>query len=204
MKSILVPVEDHDRTENILSTALLFARIFGSRMTGFALAPATTPFLAADVVGASIIYEPLVEHNEERSAQARALFHAFMGREKVRAAGEGVEGPSWGWKDNVPPGDHMVGYLGRVYDITVVGRPGQQMSGPRALTLDAALFDSGRPVLIAPPERPQITRSPAVFSRISFVADSTTEPIVQSCVNPQRSRKASRIFDPRGVCTTSG
>jgi nucleotide-binding universal stress UspA family protein len=155
MKSILVPVEDHDRTETILATALLFARIFGSRMTGFALAPATTPFLAADVVGASIIYEPLVEHNEERSAQARAHFHSFMGREKIAPAAESVEGPSWSWKDNVPAGDHMVGYLGRVYDITVVGRAGQQMSGPRALTLDAALFESGRPVLIAPPEKPE-------------------------------------------------
>jgi nucleotide-binding universal stress UspA family protein len=154
MKSILVPVETHDRTETILSTAALLARIFASRITGFALAPATTPFLAADVVGASIIYEPLLEHNEEKSAEARALFQAFMLRENIPAAAGGVDGPSWNWKENVPAGDHMVGYLGRVYDITVVGRAGQQMSGPRALTLDAALFDSGRPVLIAPPEKP--------------------------------------------------
>jgi len=154
MKSILVPVEAHDRTETILSTALFFARIFSSRITGFALAPATTPFLAADVVGASIIYEPLVEHNEERSAEARRLFHSFMAGEKIPAADSVDGGPSWSWKENVPAGDHMVGYLGRVYDVTVVGRAGQQMSGPRALTLDAALFDSGRPVLIAPPEKP--------------------------------------------------
>jgi hypothetical protein len=98
MKSILVPVETHDRTETILSTAALLARIFASRITGFALAPATTPFLAADVVGASIIYEPLLEHNEDKSSLARALFDAFTVMESIPAAAGGVDGPSWNWK----------------------------------------------------------------------------------------------------------
>jgi nucleotide-binding universal stress UspA family protein len=154
MKSILVPVEDHNRIEATLETAVALARLFESRLTGFALAPATTPFLAADVVGASIIYEPLVEHEEERAGKARALFETFMTAHAVGRAGSEAAGPGWSWLENVPPGDHMVGHLGRVYDITVLGRPEQRLSGPRPLTLDAALFDSGRPVLIAPPEAP--------------------------------------------------
>ena len=144
MKSILVPVEDHDRTEAILSTAALFARLFGSHATGFALSPATTPFLAADVVGASILYEPLTEQTEQSAAAARGLFERFMTERKI----------AWDWREGIAPGDHMVGYLGRVFDVTVVGRPEQRISGPRPLTLDAALFDSGRPVLIAPPSAP--------------------------------------------------
>jgi nucleotide-binding universal stress UspA family protein len=144
MKSILVPVEDHDQMPSILSTAALFAGLFGSRLTGFALVPATTPFLAADVVGASILYEPLTEQNEQSAANARKLFETFMSERKT----------AWDWREGVAPGDHMVGYLGRVFDITAVGRPAQRLSGPRPLTLDAALFDSGRPVLIAPPTTP--------------------------------------------------
>ena len=154
MKSILVPVEDHDRTEAILSTAASFARLFGSRATGFALSPATTPFLAADVVGASILYEPLTEQSEQSAAAARLLFEKFMTERRV----------AWDWREGIAPGDHMVGYLGRVFDITVVGRPEQRISGPRPLTLDAALFDSGRPVLIAPPSAPASIGSNVVIA----------------------------------------
>jgi nucleotide-binding universal stress UspA family protein len=154
MKSILVPVEDHDRTDAILSATALFARLFGSRVTGFALSPATTPFLAADVVGASILYEPLTEQTEQNAAAARGALEKFMTAGTI----------GWDWRDGVAPGDHMVGYLGRVFDITVVGRPEQRVSGPRALTLDAALFDSGRPVLIAPPKAPASIGSNVVIA----------------------------------------
>lgn len=154
MKSILVPVEDHDRMEAILSAAALFARLFGSHATGFALAPATTPFLAADVVGASILYEPLTEMTEQSAAASRRLFEKFMTERKI----------PWDWRDGVAPGDHMVGYLGRVFDITVIGRPEQRVSGPRLLTMDAALFDSGRPVLIAPPVAPASIGSNVVIA----------------------------------------
>jgi len=153
MKTILVPVESHDRTEAILSTALAYAKNFASAITGFALAPATTPFLAADVIGASVIYEPLAEYSEESVHRARAAFERFMTERSVKRGTAG-EGPGWTWRSDVPPGDHMVGHLGRIFDITVVGRPEARVSGPRAATLDAALFDSGRPILIAPPTAP--------------------------------------------------
>ena len=42
--------------------------------------------------------------------------------------------------------------LSRVYDITVVGRPGVGRSEPRMTTLEAALFESGRPIMMAPPK----------------------------------------------------
>ena len=155
MKTILVPVETHDRTDSILSTALAFAGNFGSQVTGFALTPATTPFLAADVIGASVIYEPLAEYNEESSDKARQAFEAFMGRHSVPPTQAAKDGIGWTWKKDVPPGDHMVGILGRVFDITVVGRSEPRVSGPRSTTLDAALFDSGRPILIAPPNPPE-------------------------------------------------
>lgn len=154
MKSILVPVEVHDRTESILSTALAFAGNFDAQITGFALSPATTPFLAADVIGASVIYEPLAEYDEESSQKSRAAFEDFMKRHGVSKRADGIEGTTWSWKNDVPPGDHMTGILGRVFDITIVGRSEPRVKGPRATTLDAALFDSGRPILIAPPRPP--------------------------------------------------
>ena len=155
MKTVLVPVEAHDRTDSILSTALALAGNFGSQITGFALSPATTPFLAADVIGASVIYEPLAEYNEELDDKARQAFEGFMRTHAVPPRSAGKDGINWNWRKDVPPGDHMVGILGRVFDITVVGRSEPRVSGPRSTTLDAALFDSGRPILIAPPRPPE-------------------------------------------------
>lgn len=170
MKTILVPVESHDRTEAILTAALAYARNFASSITGFALAPATTPFLAADVIGASVIYEPLAEYNEESAQKARTAFERFMSGHSVRRGSAAGDGPAWTWRNDVPPGDHMVGHLGRIFDIIVVGRPEARVSGPRAATLDAALFDSGRPILIAPPEAPE-----TVGRRILIAWNRSTE-----------------------------
>src|SRR5271166_597449 len=55
------------------------------------------------------------------------------------------------WLEDTPEGDHFVGSYGRVFDVIVLGRPGRDPKGSRMTTLEAALFESGRPVLIAPP-----------------------------------------------------
>jgi nucleotide-binding universal stress UspA family protein len=50
-----------------------------------------------------------------------------------------------------------VGSHGRLFDVIVLGRPGHNPKGSRVATLEAALFKSGRPVLVAPPSpRPQM------------------------------------------------
>ena len=48
----------------------------------------------------------------------------------------------------------MVGSLGRVFDLIVVERPDKLVSLAEA-TLEDALFESGRPVLMAPPTPPK-------------------------------------------------
>ena len=57
----------------------------------------------------------------------------------------------------VVEGDDFVGSHGRLFDVIVLGRPGHTPKGSRMGTLEAALFESGRPVLVAPPSpRPQM------------------------------------------------
>ena len=53
----------------------------------------------------------------------------------------------------IRPGRQVVGVAqaGRVFDVIVLGKPGRDPKGPRMTTLEAGLFESGRPVLIAPP-----------------------------------------------------
>jgi len=44
----------------------------------------------------------------------------------------------------------------RLFDVCVLGRPGAERGDARMATAEAALFDSGRPILLAPPKAPAI------------------------------------------------
>jgi len=59
--------------------------------------------------------------------------------------------PKLSWQDTDPLDDIGLGSIARVHDLTVLGRPGNDDGGARMTTLESVLFDSGRPVLIAPP-----------------------------------------------------
>jgi nucleotide-binding universal stress UspA family protein len=154
-KTILVPIEQHDLMNSTLQTGLLLARKFDSYIEGFALRPELPAVFAVSDVGAVPIpaLDQDIAENEKRS---RNLFEKFMQEHGVPRAGD-AEALSSGWLDNAPQGDLFVGSHGRVFDVIVLGKPGRDPKGPRMTTLEAALFDSGRPVLIAPPVlRPQM------------------------------------------------
>ena len=154
MKAVLVPVEMHDRLRSVLETALLLARRFGSLLEGFALRPIMTEFVPVDMVGGlTWTQDDLVDPEEAR--RAREAFEAFMHEREVPVFAEGHEGPVHRWFDADSPGDAAVGECGRVFDLTVVGRPISGQIAPRMSTLEAALFESGRPILIAPPDPPR-------------------------------------------------
>ena len=150
-KTILVPIEQHDRMNATLETALLLARKFDSYIEGFALrVELATAFAVGDVAAVPIpALEQDIATNEQ---QSRALFENFMQTQGVRRGD--AKALSSGWLDNAPEGDHFVGSHGRVFDVIVLGRPGRDPGGPRMTTLEAGLFESGRPVLIAPPSPP--------------------------------------------------
>jgi nucleotide-binding universal stress UspA family protein len=151
-KTILVPVEQHDLMNSTLSAALLLARKFDSYIEGFALRVAMPSAFALGDVGPLPIpaLEQEIADNEKRS---RSLFEGFMQERGVPLAADS-KAPSSGWFENAPEGDHFVGSHGRVFDIVVLGKPGRDPKGPRMTTLEAGLFESGRPVLIAPASPP--------------------------------------------------
>jgi hypothetical protein len=149
-RTILVPIEQH--MNSTLKTALLLARKFDSYIEGFALRVAIPAAFALGDVGPLPIpaLEQEVAENEKRS---RSLFENFMQEQGVPCGGD-TKALSSAWLENAPEGDHFVGSHGRVFDVIVLSKPGRDPKGPRMTTLEAALFDSGRPVLIAPPLPP--------------------------------------------------
>ena len=149
-KTILVPIEQHDLMGATLDTALLLARKFDYYIEGFALRPVVAPVMAMDIGGAFPLAE-LQENDTKMTTEAKALFDAFMHKNNV-SRGDPKGGVGCGWFEGAPDGDQFVGSHGRVFDVTVLGRPGENAQSPRLSTYEACLFESGRPILLAPPK----------------------------------------------------
>ena len=148
-KTILVPIEQHDLMSSTLETALVLAQKFNSYIEGFALRVAVPGVYAADGAVAIPRLEPDIA---EHAKQTRSLFETFMQNNQLtQRGGDGPASLSWSWLADAPSGHDFVGSYGRVFDVIVLGRPGRDSKGSRTATLEAALFESGRPVLIAPP-----------------------------------------------------
>jgi nucleotide-binding universal stress UspA family protein len=60
--------------------------------------------------------------------------------------------------------DAFLGAYGRVFDLVVVGRPDGSNGQTRLSTVEAALFETGRPVLIAPTTAPRTLGETAVIA----------------------------------------
>jgi len=184
MKTILVPAEDHDSMAAVLEAALLVARQFGSYVEGFAVRPAPSEFVALDPLS-SLTMPQVVDDDAQIERDSRQMFESFMASNDVppapppfptppphpslsptppspasagasgKAAREGREGVSYAWVRTGGQFDPFIGSYGRVFDLIVLGRPGRAPQNPRTAPLEAALFESGRPVLIAPPTPPK-------------------------------------------------
>ena len=156
MKTILIPAEDHDAMPAVLDAALLVAKTFDSYLEGIAVRPAAGTYVAVEPVS-SLAISGAFEHDAELAAQARTLFETFMQKHEipVAPAGTGPATLSYAWPRAEPEDDMHVGSYGRVFDLIALGRPGRAAQNPRMPPLEAALFDSGRPVLIVPVAPPK-------------------------------------------------
>ena len=154
MKTILVPVAAHDFIGSVLETVLLAARRFGSCVEGFALRPLITEYVPVDMVGGLTWTRDDIS-DEQAVRQARDTFERFMAGKGVgRFVEGGASGVGYEWFENASAGDTVVSSHARVFDVTVLGRPTAGQAEPSMATLEAVLFESGRPILIAPPRAP--------------------------------------------------
>ena len=194
MKTILVPTESHEAIRPALETALMLARRFDSYIEGFALRFRVNEFVAVDMAGA-IPLESLRDENFEEARRARQIFETFMGEQAVPYADAKATSLSYGWLDDAPEGEGVVGSYGRVFDIIVLARPGDEWQSPSMITLESALFESGRPVLIAPPTSPR-----SLGTNILVAWNNSTEQARTMADAMPFLRLAERIT----ICTVEG
>lgn len=162
MKTLLVPVALHDALPSVFETTLLVARRFGSLVEGVSLRPALAEYVPVDMVG-GMTWLRDEEADRAEAEQAGALFVAAMEAAGLPRRDEAPvpapvasanAGPLYRWRPEVPPGDAFLGQYARLFAATIVGRPGAEEGSPRMTTVETALFESGRPILLAPPTPP--------------------------------------------------
>jgi nucleotide-binding universal stress UspA family protein len=194
MKTILVPIEPHDSIQSVLETALLVGGKFDAHIEGFALRPAIGNVVTMDPVN-SLTVVSLRENDLEIIKEARGIFESFMNAKQVPGSDGAGARLSCTWFDGAPGGEDFVGNYGRVFDLIVLGRPAKGRQGPRMVTLEFALFESGRPVLLAPPTPPR-----SVGENILVAWNCSTEQARATAFAMPLLRKAARVI----ICTVEG
>jgi len=152
MKTILAVISD-GTASSLLETTLLVAKRFGSRIVGLNALTTEYAVVFGGEMGFSISSEvdrTLEREGLDRREQARALFTAFMRQHGVAMGAGAGEGPAAEWREEAGRQNAVAGMLGRVFDLITLERPAKLASLAEA-TLEDALFESGRPVLMAPP-----------------------------------------------------
>ena len=162
MKNVLVPVELHSSIDSVFTTALLFARRFDSYVEGMPLGPDLPDLVAFDMP----VSWTAADQNtwREMAEESQRRFTDFMEAETVPAHEAQTQGLSWGWAGEAAFGDSHVSSYARIFDLTVLGRPGPERGDARMATTEAALFESGRPVLLAPPRAPAMVGDTVVIA----------------------------------------
>ena len=154
MKTILVPMENHDAMQSALDTALLLGRRCDSYIEGFALRWSINEFIVGDVMAGAPL-ETYREDIAEEAKKAKQIFESFMQKHDVPRAAETTESLSFGWLDDAAEGEGFIGSYGRVFDVIVMKRRDERSGPIHDRLIESGLFESGRPILLSPPSPPQ-------------------------------------------------
>lgn len=160
MKTILVPIEEREGLNAILDTALLTAQIFGSYIEGLYYQPTAASAMVVAGEGLVVTTPELVESVEQqdrdRREQVHKYFEDFMAERNIPIGRPELpqKEPRANWIEEESPNSEIVGSRSRVFDLTVVARPKKGTNIAAMSILEAALFEGGKPILIAPPNSP--------------------------------------------------
>lgn len=162
IKTILVPVSDTKTGGVALGAAIALARDFNAHIAVLHVRPdprgAAMAYMG-EPVSASMI-DDVIKASEKRSAETAAkvkkLFDETCAKAKIavsdKAPGSGKMSASF--DDETDYEDQAIRRAGRVSDLIVLPRPQGMLATPQRLTLEAAMIDTGRPLLVVPPKAP--------------------------------------------------
>jgi nucleotide-binding universal stress UspA family protein len=158
-RTMLVTVGGGVGTSPSLEAAFGIAARFGAHVIG--LHVRVDPALAVPLVGegmsGAMVEEMMAAAERQattRAEAARRLFDASCLRHNASLATAPTPGLSAEWVDVTGREEEVVAWRGRLSDLLVLDRPGSQGESRLTMTMNAALMESGRPLLLVPPEMP--------------------------------------------------
>ncbi len=156
IKMILLPVGEKDRDDALLDVALAVTKRFNAHLDVLHVEPDSDSLLPYATIGLSKSMRESVraaaaeQHSEATKALQQIVDKACV-RNGVSMAkrGEYPERISADWLVETGSQAEVVTQLGRLADLIILPRPQRVSPPPR--TVDAALRETGRPVLMLPP-----------------------------------------------------
>lgn len=159
IRTILAPVSGTAIDQRVLETAFKLAKSFDAHLE--ALFVASEPQDAIPIVGegmSGLIIEEMIQaaatEIEKRQASGKASFQTAVkdaGVEETNTPNAETK-PTCTWREDSGREDETVARRGRLFDLVVIGRDPKEASA--SLTFDAALMETGRPILVAPEKAP--------------------------------------------------
>ena len=176
IKTILVPVDGTEAARPALETAFSVAKEFSAHVDVLHVSAApkdAVPLLGEGMSGAMIEYAK--KESGERAASARRMFDDQCARDSVSFAGtpSAEDKSSAAWVEVVGRDNEVVAQGGRLADLIVAGRPTTDADPSATMVVNAALFETGRPVLVAPP--PGSATSAAVGGKVAIAWNLNAE-----------------------------
>lgn len=194
-KTILVPVSAPDASRSALHTALLMGRHSNAHIEAMHVRAdprGLVPYTGEGMDGSMIeeIMDVTEREAAERAVETRKMFDAFCADNALTVSDRPYPnaGLTIAWREITGREDEVVALRGRLYDLIVVGRPIADAPLPSPITLEAALHDTGRPILVAPPDPPQ-----TVGTHIAVAWEPTPEAARTISASIQALTEATRV-----------
>lgn len=161
IKTILACVSSAEASATTLEVAYRIARQQDAHIEAIHVRAdprGLVPYTGEGMDGSMIeeIMEVTEKEGGERAEKARSMFDTFCRDRGIAVADRpnGATGPTICWREETGREDEIVAVRGRLFDLIAVGRPLRDAPLPSPITLEAALLDTGRPIVIAPPTLP--------------------------------------------------
>ncbi len=206
IKSILVPITGPDVGRSALEAAFVVAREFDAHIEGLNVSTerAEIQLFRQSQLDKSAHLEALKAletQAAEKVEEARRLFDDFIAQKGIDVSDDPADSghPTVSWQVAVGRGSDVVGQVGGGFDLVVVSLPTAEPEQPSRETLEAAVFNTGRPVLLAPANLPEtlarsivvgwnrsVQAGRAVFAAMPFLTRAERVQIVTVATGAKR------------------
>lgn len=162
IKSILTPLHSVDMSETLLDASHVLAQHFNAHVQALHVhgdPKAVVPLFGEGMTG--VMIEELMEAAEkEQTKRRRAIRDDYLAKIESKKwvekeAPDGCE-PTIRWIDEEGREDEVIAHYGRLSDLIILPKPLVSDDIYSALAINAALFETGRPMMLIPQKTLQV------------------------------------------------